>query len=296
MLARVTLGLALAVAGCSSAPAASPRRAGERAVLDGMGRTVRLPAAVARVVSLAPSSTEILWAVGAGPLVVGLDRYSDWPPETARIERVGADLDPSLERIVALRPDVVFTARTANNQRTVEALERAGLSVYVSHAERLDAIFDDVERIAAAVGRAAQGRALAASLRARRDAVVARTAKQPRVKAAVVVWSEPLIVAGPGSQVDEALADAGGENVAADAAPGYPSFSAERLIARAPEVVFVGTHANGETDPARAFAAKLPTLPAVRAGRVLPIDGDLLFRPGPRIVEALERLARGLHP
>jgi iron complex transport system substrate-binding protein len=292
----LSLSAALALAASCSQRQAPTSREAVRTVRDGMGSELRLPATVRRVVSLAPSTTEVIFAVGAGPLVVGADRYSDFPAEAARVEKVGQDMDPSLERIVALRPDLVFAATTANSQRNVEALERTGIPVYVSHADGLDAIFDDVERIADALGRREAGRALAASLRARRDAVVARTSHLGRVRAVVVVWTDPLLVAGPHSQVDELLRDAGGDNVAGDAAPGYPAYSIERLLARAPDVVIAGTHANGENDPTRMLADRLGALPAVRRGKVIALDGDLMFRPGPRIVDGLEKLARELHP
>jgi iron complex transport system substrate-binding protein len=288
---RAALVTALLLAACTRTHAPP----GPRVVRDGMGREVALPAKVTRVVSLAPSSTEILYAVGAGPLMVGVDRYSDYPPEVAKLEKVGADIDPSLERVVALRPDVVFTANTANNQRTVESLERAGLRVYVSAASGLDAIFEDTARIADAVGRGEEGRRLAAALRARLDVVHARMSGLPTVRTLVVVWPEPLLVAGRGSHVEQMIALAGGENVAADSDKPYPTYSVERVLARAPEVVVVGSHAVAE-DPVAKLEAALPALGAVQRHRVYGLDGNLLFRPGPRLVDGVEALARVLHP
>lgn len=282
----------LLLAGCHQGAVDGHRAT--RTVRDGIGREVVLPESVRRVVTLAPSATEILFAVGAGPLVVGVDRYSDFPPEVARCERVGADVDPSLERIVALKPDVVFTATTANNQRTAETLARLGIPVYVSAADHLDEILDDVARIGGVVGRGAPGTALAAALRARLDAVARRVAGAARTRALVVVWAEPLIVAGRGSHVDEMVRAAGGENLAADSGQGYPTYSLERLLARAPEVIVVGSHS--DADPAGVLRARLATVPAARSGRIFPVDGDLVFRPGPRVVDGVELLARLFHP
>jgi iron complex transport system substrate-binding protein len=262
---------------------------GARSVTDGMGRAVRLPATVARVVSLAPSSTEILFAIGAGATVVGLDRYSDWPPQTARVEKVGANLDPSLERVVALRPDVVFTNTSANNQATVEGLERLGLAVFVSRSEGLEAIYRDVQAIGDAVGRSAAASRLAADLRARVEAVRARARGAPPVRTLVVVWPDPLVVAGPTTHVSDLLAAVGAVNVADDTRQSFPTYSLERVIARAPEALIVGTHSNGP--PSLAALERLTTVPAVRDRRVFTVDGDLLFRPGPRVADAVERLA-----
>jgi iron complex transport system substrate-binding protein len=235
-----------------------------------------------------------LFAIGAGPKVVGIDRYSDWPPEAARVEKVGADIDPSLERIVALEPDLVFTASSANTQATVEALERAGLPVYVSRAESLDGIYRDLEAIGDAVGRTVEARALAASMRGRLAAIAARVAPRPRERTAVVVWTQPLVLAGARSHVGDLLRLAGGQNVADDSPQPFPTYSLERLLARAPAVLVVGSHKDNA--PPLAPLERLTALPAVRNHRLVAVDGDLLFRPGPRVVDGAEALMRLVHP
>ena len=299
---RLLIALALAggLGGCRRAPAVAPApatavAAAPRTLRDTMGRSLTVPATVRRVVSLSPSTTEVLFAIGAGPLIVGVDAYSDFPAAAAAIERVGSDIDPSLERLLALRPDVVFAAKTANPQRTVEAIERLGLPVYVSRTDSIAAILDDVVAMAAAVGRPAEGERLRAELAARIARVQARLAGRPAVPALVVVWPEPLIVAGGGSHVDEALRLAGGDNIARESPQPYPAFSLERMVKRAPAVVIVGTHADANRVAPPAFA-RLTTVPAVRDRRVFSVDGDLLFRPGPRVVDGIERLAALLHP
>lgn len=289
--APARLALALLAAACGRAP---PRSGPSREVRDGQGRAVRLPVRVARIVSLAPSTTETLFAIGAGASVVGVDRYSDYPPEARRLPTVGADIDPSLEAIVALRPDVVFTARSANAHSTTDTLERLGVPVYVSNVATLDDIERDVRGIGEAAGRAEEARRVAAALRARIDAVRARGAGRAPVRALIVVWTRPLIVAGTGSHVGDLLRAAGGDNVAGDDPEPFPAYSVERVVARAPEVIVVGTHADAAPDLAPLLA--LATVPAVRDRRVVTLDGDLLFRPGPRVadgVEALARLLRG---
>lgn len=271
-----------------------------RTVHDDFQRAVTLPAHVARVVSLAPSSTEIVYALGAGDLLVGTDRYSDYPPAARRLDKVGGNLDPSLERVVALRPDVVLTAASANGQRLVDTLTGLGLPVYVSQASRLDGVLDDVRRLGEVLGRPEDGVALVSALRRRLDAVAERAAQRSTVRVLVVVQSDPLIVAGPGSYLDEMLRIAGGVNVAADSKLPFPNYSVERVLAEAPEVVIVGTEPDQDAAHSAAIlarlAARLAALPAVQAHRVHPVDGDLLFRPGPRVVDGTERLAALLHP
>ena len=279
------------IAGCR---AQGGKVAARRELTDTTGTRVSLPVTINRILSLAPSSTEIVYALGAGPRVVGLDRYSDWPPETRTVERVGANIDPSLEKIVGLKPDLVLTATTANTQRTAETLRGLGIAVYTSRSERLDDIYRDIDGIGDAIGRSDAAHALNASLRARLDAVRARVAGEPTVSAAVIVWSEPLVVAGPGSHVGELLLAAGGRNAVDDAKQPFPTYSLERLVARAPEALLIGTH--GDHTPPLGSLERLTTLPAVRDRRLFPVDGDLLFRPGPRMAEGAEVLARLLHP
>lgn len=244
-----------------------------------------------RVVSLAASSTEIVFALGGGALLVGVDQFSDFPAEARALPRVGSELQPSVERILALRPDVALLATTANSGALAAELERLGVRVVVSRADTLDDVYADIARIAAAVGR--DPAPLLTRLRARVAAVGQRVAARPRPKTLVVVWTDPLSVAGGRSFVDDAIAAAGGLDVAADSPLPYPQYSIERLLARAPDVIVVGSHGDA---PSLAPLLAHPSLPAVRDRRVYRIDQDLLFRPGPRLVDGIEALARVLHP
>jgi iron complex transport system substrate-binding protein len=248
---------------------------------------------VRRIVSLAPSTTEILYALGVGDRLVGVDQYSDWPPAAKKVPRVGSDLQPSVERILALEPDVVFVAVSANSHEVADELERVGVRVVVSHVTSLDELWRDIVATADAVGVHATGQALADRLRARVAAVHARVAALPPVKALVVVWADPLTVVGGHSFVDGEIRAAGGDNIAGDSLQPFPQYSVERMLARAPDVIVVGSHDGG---PTLAPLTMHTSLPAVKNGRVHSVDGDLLFRPGPRIVDGIELLARLFHP
>jgi iron complex transport system substrate-binding protein len=263
------------------------------ALLLGCHRPRPAAPVVRRVVSLAPSSTEILFALGAGELVVGVDQYSDWPPAARALPKVGNELLPSVERILGLRPDVVFVATSANTRELADELVRLGVRVVVSHADTFADVWRDIATIGGAVGKSDAAARLVITLGARLDAIRRRVATKPRPRTLVAVWTEPLTVAGAKSFVDEAIAIAGGDNVAADSPLPYPQYSLERLLMRAPEVIIVGTHAG--TPSLQPILAQ-PSLPAVRAGRVYTIDGDLLFRPGPRLVDGVGELAARLHP
>jgi iron complex transport system substrate-binding protein len=281
--------IVLLLAGCT------PKKisATTREITDGAGRKVRL-GSVKRAVSLAPSSTEILHAVGAGPLIVGVDRYSDWPPSARQIEHVGADIDPSLERVLALKPDAVFTAASANTEATVQSIERLGLPVIVSQVATLDDIYRDVQMLGDAVERQKEAAQVVAEMRARVAAVSKRVEGLPPVRAMVIVWSQPLVVAGSRSHVAELLRLAGGVNLADDSSQPFPTYSLERLVERAPEVLIVGSHA--DVNPPLAPLEALTSVPAVKNHHIVLVDGDLLFRPGPRLPEGVEALGRALHP
>ena len=262
-----------------------------------MGACHRAPAPrphqARRIVSLAPSSTEIVYALGAGDRVVGVDQYSDWPPAAATVPRVGSDLAPSVERILALKPDVVFVATSANSRELPGELERLGIRVVISRIETLDDLWRDIVQSGDAIDKHDAAAALVEKLRARLAAAHARVAALPPVKALVVVWADPLTVAGGHSFVDDVIRAAGGDNIAGDSAQPYPQYSVERMLARAPEVIVVGSHKGG---PSLAPLVAHTSLPAVKNGRVHSVDGDLLFRPGPRLVEGVELLARLFHP
>ena len=264
---------------------------------DELGRDVAFATWPARrVVSLATSTTEILFAIGAGATVVGADVYANWPAAVMTVPRVGTQQEPSVEAIVGLRPDVVVSATSANRQSTVEALERLGLPVFVTSTEDLAGLGRTIVDLGILVGQRAAAEAVVRNIQAGLAEVQAQAQQHPRVRTLVVVWNDPLWVVGPGTYPADLLALAGGDNIATDAGQGYPRYSLERVLRHAPEVVLVGTHTDEHAgDPWRNWR-RFSTLPAVRDGRLVTVDGDLVFRPGPRAVEAAQTLAHALHP
>ena len=264
---------------------------------DELGRDVRIKNFPARrVISLAANTTEVLYAIGAADTLVGVDLYSDFPPAARALAQVGSEQDPSLEKIIALRPDVVVTATTANRPETADALERLGIPVFVTRVDSLA----DVDRVArdlgTLVGRQAQAEAFVRDLHGRFDDVRRRAAGRPRVPTLVVVWSEPLFVVGKKTFTSELVALAGGASVSDDAGEGFPKYSLERVIRHAPQVIIVGSHKKeGKGPDPIGYWQRWPDLPAVRDGRVHAVDGDLMFRPGPRLAEGATRLYEVIH-
>lgn len=282
----------LALAVVALAPAASAALT----VTDQTGRTVTLAAPPRRIVSLVPGVTEMLFAIGAEERLVGVTDFCDFPAAARRKRSVGGMLAPSLETVVALQPDLVVATDSGNSDETRVQLERLRLPVYLVSPRGVADVFRTMEQLGALTGQGARAAEAVAGLERRVRTVVERVAARPRPRVLYVVWPEPLIVPGRGAAVSELIELAGGVSVTADAAEGYPRWSMEAAVAGAPELIVLARHGSGTGPVARDKWERFAGLPAIRAGRIHNVDGDLFHRFGPRVVDALEILARLVHP
>ncbi len=256
-----------------------------------------------RIVSLVPALTEMLYAIGAGPQVVAVSSYDDYPPETAALPRVGALLDPDVERILALRPDLVITY---GSQGTLETqLDRAGIGIFSYRHGGLQTLLATMTALGQAAGRPDDAARAVRELQGRFEAVRARARGRQRPKVLLVFGRQPqslqqLYVSGGAGFLHEMLEIAGGVNVFADVARESVQPSKETLLARAPDVVVElrASDTLSEADVARERRvwATLTSLPAVRNGRIHILQGKHLVVPGPRVGLAVEALAGALHP
>jgi iron complex transport system substrate-binding protein len=292
----VTRLLAAGLALLAALPLALPARAGRLEVRDMTGRPVSVPARPARVVSLAPSLTETVFALGAGERLVGVTDHCDHPPAAGRIARIGGIYTPNLEAILSLRPDLVLATAESNRPEDVRAIEALGAPVFVVRPVDVASVLESVERVGAVLGLPGEGRRLRASLRAGIDAVTAAVGGAPRPRVLYVVWGEPLVVPGRGVLITELIHLAGGESITAALPAPYPRLSVEEALAGRPEWVVLGETDGRPVEARLREWGALALLPAVREGRVRAIDGDLVHRPGPRVLEALRALAAALHP
>lgn len=248
-----------------------------------------------RIVSLTPALTEILFAVGAGDRVVGVTQYCDFPPEAKAKPKVGGYVNPSVEAVLALEPDLVLVSPGPGNRDSALALRRAGLRLEIVPAETLEESLAAIERVARVVGVDAMGHELAAAVRARLDAVAKRVLGAPRVRTLFCVQTDPIIAAGRDTLPSQILELAGGTNVVE--LPRYPRLDVEAVAGAKPELILQarmdlsGTSAHTED----AFWKRWPTIPAVASGRVVVLPDDLALRPGPRVADAVEELAAILH-
>ena len=286
MFSRLSTALLAAVlaagfGGCSgdSRPPASPAGAPPR-----------------RIVSLTPALTEVLFALGAGDRVVGVTEYCTYPPEAATRPKIGGYVNPSVEAVLALKPDLVVVSPGPGNRDAALAIERAGVRVSVVPAETLDDSFAAIDAVARACGVEAAGRDLVGRMHGRIDAVAARVGPLPKVPALFVVQFDPIIAAGKGTLPSQLLELAGGINVVD--APRYPRLGIESVAAAKPELILQSRMDVAGSDGRAEAAAwkRWPWIPAVASGRVVVLPDDLALRPGPRIADAVEELAGIVHP
>jgi iron complex transport system substrate-binding protein len=287
-LTAVVLGAALVLA--SVAPAPGPT------VVDMLGREVTLPALPRRIVSLVPSATELIFALGGEERLVGRTDYCDYPPAASSKPSVGGMLAPNLETMVVLKPDLVIATTSGNREETFTKLTQLGIPVYAIHAARVAEVMDVAARLGTLTGRPAAVTTFVAGLERRLRAVADAVRPYRRPRVLYVLWPEPLIGPARDALVTELIGLAGGESLTAGERGDYPRFSIEAAVARAPEVIVLARHGSGSGPMSRDKWDRLTSLPAVKAGRIHAVDGNLMHRYGPRMVDGVESLARVIHP
>lgn len=290
VLALVCIGLVVAT-GCTTQPRPV-------AITDDLGRRVKLESIPQRIVSLAPSNTEILFALDLGNRVVAVTDMCDYPEE-AKTKPQLSGFEPSIEFIVGLNPDLVLAI--GEYPELIFKLERVGLTVVALQPKGIDGILADIELIGRITRTETKAQSLTANLRERIEAVTSRTetvSSRPRVFYVVGVDPDPSSpwVAGPGSFIDELITLAGGQNIAHEALAPWVQLSMEYILSADPEVIIV---ANGKHGLSIEKVSRMPgyeSMTAVKKGAVYEVDSDPGTRPGPRIAHGLEEMARVIHP
>ena len=251
---------------------------------------------VTRIISLAPSVTEILFALGVGDRVVGVSTYCDYPPEATRIDRVGTFLVPNVERILAKKADLVIGVPSPGNRRAVESLRELGARVLIVDPETVASILETIRTVAAAVGVPAAGDDLNRQINGRITAITGRLSGATPRSVLMVVDRNPLIAVGRRTLQDELITMARGINVAAKAGDQWPHVGLEFVLAEAPEVIIDTSMVGDDASEAVRFWRNFPTIPAVQNKRIYGYRAFELLRPGPRVVESLATIARFVHP
>jgi iron complex transport system substrate-binding protein len=295
LVSTITLVVA---ASCVSPPESTSTSPTE--VVDQLGRTVTLEEPPQRIISLAPSNSEILFALGLAGRVVAVTDYCNYPAEAEAKPTIGGFSTPNMEAIVALSPDLVL-ATSRHEAKIIPQLEDRGLNVLALNPETIDGVLEAIILTGMVAGVEERAAELVAGMRQRIESVTDKTDGLPpeqRLATCYVVWHDPLMTAGSGTLQDELIETASGLNIACDLTD-YADISLEAVIAANPEVIIAGAGHGSGADQTFQFAKTEPRLrdtEARRHDRVYAVDADLASRPGPRIVEGLEEFARFIHP
>jgi len=275
-------------------------------LVDDANRVVVIKSEPQRIVSMSPSSTEILFALGLGDRVVGVTQYCNYPPkvnelkEKGRLTVIGGFWTPDVEKIVALRPDLVISYSSVPSHVDVaKRLESMNVTVLLLFPRYLNDVFDNIVLIGKACGKLKEAQELVDQLRVRVKNVVEKVQGLPKVRVYLELWFDPLMSAGPGTFIDELIGLTGGENVFHDAKSPWPVVDSEQVIRRDPEVIVLPDSYMSDYNVSVEQVRSRPgwqAISAVKNNRIYIIDDDIIFRPGPRLVDALELLAKYIHP
>jgi len=287
------LSIALVAVACAPAEPVIPGT-----TVDDLGRPLNIEEIPQRIISLAPSNSEILFALGLGDKVVGVTEFCNYPPEVLETEKIGGFTTPDIEKIIALQPDLIL-AGSIHAAEVIPALEERGLTVFALAPENLDGILEDIRMVGKITGREEEASELVSQMETRIKAITDKTSNlKNRPRVFYITWHDPLWSVGSGPTIDELIENAGGVNIFQDIT-GHKMVNLEEVIARNPEVIIACTgHGEAEGKPFE-WAEKEPWLEGTEArknNRVYQIDADLVSRDGPRIVDALEWLAYFIHP
>ena len=264
-----------------------------RVVTDDLGRTATVPVRITRIVSLAPNLTENIYAVGAGDRLVGVTTFCNYPEQAKEVAKIGDTMTPNMESIIALKPDIVLVSTASQIEAFMKTLEQNGIAVYVTNPTSLDGVMKNLKQLGDLLGTQGQADRLVADLQRRVDAANPPAEYQimPHPKVFVQISKEPLFTIGKQSFLTELVARAGGYSVTAEIDSAYPKISKETASALNPEAIILSDSEDNK-EPNEVFKKSL----AVKNGRIYKVNADILSRPGPRLVDALEQIAKDLHP
>jgi iron complex transport system substrate-binding protein len=265
-------------------------------IVDDAGRSVTLPRLAHRIISLAPSVTELLFALDAGDAVVAVTQACNYPPAALTKPRLGF-ASSAVEQIILLRPDLVVGIVGMVKPVMIEGLGRAKIPLVLLEAKTLGDVYRHIRWLGQTTGRLVDADRLITHLETQREALTVRLKGVEPVSVLYVINDHPLVTVGPSTFINHLIELAGGRNVAASATGAYPQFSLEAVLMANPDfILFPGSGALRVSDSQRRFWGRWPTVRAVQQGRLAVVDTDLMDRPGPRLFEAAWRLAELLHP
>ena len=264
-------------------------------LVDDLHRTVSLPTSAQRIVSLAPSITETLFAIGAGNQIVGVTDYCNYPPEAKMKQRVGGIINPNIETIVGLKPDLIVLSMEGNVREDFNKLTSFGIPVFVTNPRNLNGIYKSIEQLGTLTGKTENAQQLVHWLQSRTDSIAKMVAQVKKRAVLFFVSLQPIIVVGKNTFLAELIELAGGINTASKATSTYPTYSREAVLKDNPDVlIFMSDVLSNPTDLVKLYP-EWSKLKAFRQKKIFGIDADIVTRPGPRAVDGLEALYKLIH-
>lgn len=264
-------------------------------VEDDFGNKIIIEKEPQRIVSLAPSHTEILFAIGLNEKIVGVTNFCDYPEEAKNKEKVGDSFNVNVEKIIELSPDLVIQYGQGKEEVN-KRLKEAGIKVLSYEPESIEDVINLIDELGKITNSYQAAKKTIDAMNTKKDFVLSKVAGKEKVKVFYEVWDQPLMTAGPGSFIDELINLAGGENIAKDAKGKYPQFDLEQLIERNPDVYLTAKDRADKTVESIKARDGYENINAVKNDRVYLLDPNIISRPGPRIVDGLELIARKIHP
>lgn len=286
------------ISGCSSSTSPvedNPQQVAETIeITDDFGKVITLEKPAEKIVSLAPSHTEILFAIGAGEKVVGVTTADDYPEEVKEIEKVGGFDGWNLEMIIALEPDLVINYGQGSEEDN-KRFEEAGIVVASFLPETIDDVMDTIEKIGVLTGNSDKAKEVVEDMKSERDEIISKVKDLETKRVFYEVYNDPLMTAGPGSFIDELITLAGGDNIAKDADSPYPQYDVEKLIEKNPEVYLIPNDSTTTLETLKERPG-FENIDAIKNSQVYSLDANIVSRPGPRIIEGLKEIAKAIHP
>jgi iron complex transport system substrate-binding protein len=262
---------------------------------DQFGNKVTIEKKPEKIVSLAPSHTEILFSLGLGDKIVGVTSFCDYPEEAKTKEDIGSFKDINLEKIIELEPDLIIQYGQGEEESN-SRLKEAGITILSYEPETVEQIIELINTLGKVADTSSEAEKVTKDMIDRRDSIVEKVQGAENVKVFYEIWHDPLMAAGPGSFMDELMTLAGGDNIAKDAEGEYPQFDVEQLIERDPEVYLSSNDMEEKTIESIKSRPGYENISAIKNDRIYLLDPNIVSRPGPRIIDALEIVAKSIHP
>jgi iron complex transport system substrate-binding protein len=263
----------------------------DREITDDLGRVVKLPLKIERAISLAPNLTETVFALDAGDKLVGVTTYCNFPEQAKSIAKIGDTMKPNIENIIALKPQVVLVSTASQMEAFTKTLEQQQIAVFITNPNSLDSIYKTIKQLGEVFGKDEKAKALVENLQKRVGEIEVKTKAAKKLKTFVQIDKNSIFTIGKSSFITDLISRAGGVSATENIETAYPNLSKETALALQPEVIIL-SESEDNKDPNDAFANS----PAVKNGKVFKLNADILSRPSPRVVDALEQIAKDLHP